>query len=156
MPPKCDQSRLCSNCAIRFFKRYGDSYEQWDGRRFCSTICSNRSKAVHLPQEDLFWRCVIKRSEGCWDWDGTVGVDGYPRVHKSGTSKALRAGRLCWEIHHGPIPGKLVVMHLCDNPKCCNPDHLVLGTQRANMFDCGRKGRIHQNSLENLNGRKRQ
>ena len=35
----------------------------------------------------------------------------------------------------------LVVRHRCDNPRCINPDHLELGTQRDNILDCVRRGR---------------
>ena len=52
------------------------------------------------------------------------------------------AHRLAWELTFGPIPDGLHVLHACDNPPCIRPDHLMLGTQRANMRDAGRKGRL--------------
>ena len=39
------------------------------------------------------------------------------------------------------IPLGLKALHLCDNPSCCNPSHLVLGTIKANTFDMINKGR---------------
>jgi DNA invertase Pin-like site-specific DNA recombinase len=39
--------------------------------------------------------------------------------------------------HHGTV-----VMHRCDNPACCNPAHLTLGSQRDNARDAAAKGRL--------------
>lgn len=55
--------------------------------------------------------------------------------------KNLKAHRVSWEIHYGPIPEGAVVMHSCDNPPCCNPSHLRLGTQRENLADMREKSR---------------
>jgi hypothetical protein len=50
--------------------------------------------------------------------------------------------RLAWEIKNGEIPNGLFVLHKCDNPACCNTDHLFLGTQKDNMQDALKKGRM--------------
>lgn len=54
--------------------------------------------------------------------------------------------RVAWELRFGPIPAGLIVCHACDNPICLNPDHLLLGTARANAQDMLRKGRHHNNA----------
>ena len=58
-----------------------------------------------------------------------------------GNGKMVAAHRVAYEHKHGPIPKGMTVMHLCDNPACCNPDHLVLGTVKENNHDSILKGR---------------
>lgn len=60
--------------------------------------------------------------------------------------KNHRAHRAAFELHHGRVPNG-VVMHSCDNPLCCNVDHLSEGTQRDNMVDMVNK----QRSLKGTN-----
>lgn len=53
----------------------------------------------------------------------------------------MGAHRVAWESANGPIPACLMVCHRCDNPACCNPSHLFLGTNRDNVDDMVAKGR---------------
>lgn len=88
---------------------------------------------------ELFWSRVERRSpDECWPW--TMCTDGrYGRVEWD--KHHLKAHRAAWELTHGEIPSDLFVLHKCDNPICCNPDHLFLGTHQDNMDDRARKGR---------------
>lgn len=80
----------------------------------------------------------IDQSGPCWIW--TAGKDhDYGRVKING--KYFRVHRVIWEIYFGPIPDELHVLHSCDNPPCCNPYHLFLGTQEDNVKDMHTKGR---------------
>jgi len=49
--------------------------------------------------------------------------------------------RLVWEWTNGPVPADMCVCHRCDNPPCVNPEHLFLGTKKANAEDMVSKGR---------------
>ena len=93
------------------------------------------------PQD--FWKHVDRTVlVGCWPWSASLGDEGYGRVRYQG--KEWRASRLAWALTHGD-PGPLCVLHHCDNPPCCNPNHLFLGTHKDNMQDSTRKGRHPRN-----------
>jgi len=87
-----------------------------------------------------FWtRVIIRQPDDCWEWMEGKTWAGYGAVNtKQGQYKAHR---LAWELSHGPIPDGIFVLHTCDNPACCNPHHLFLGTQTDNMADMNQKGR---------------
>jgi hypothetical protein len=51
------------------------------------------------------------------------------------------AHRVAWTLVNGKIHDGLLVLHACDNPPCCRPSHLRLGTHRDNVLDAVAKGR---------------
>jgi hypothetical protein len=91
--------------------------------------------------EERFWSkvLVIPFSE-CWLWTGEINEGGYGLLYIK--EKARPAHRVSWELNRGSIPEKLKVCHKCDNPPCVRPDHLFLGTQRDNVYDMIKKGRM--------------
>lgn len=62
---------------------------------------------------------------------------------KTVNGKPVLAHRAVYAEAHGPIPEGMVIMHLCDNPRCFNLEHLQVGTQQDNRIDCVRKGRAN-------------
>ena len=77
----------------------------------------------------------------CWLWLTGCDKDGYGMFARDRGGKSIRAHRFSWELHFGPIPDVLIVLHKCDTPACVRPDHLFLGTHLDNAQDRNRKNR---------------
>jgi predicted DNA-binding protein (UPF0251 family) len=88
---------------------------------------------------ETFW-ARVRKTRSCWPWSGARNGCGYGSIRYGGVT--LLTHRLAWSLTNGAVPEGLAVLHRCDNPACCNPAHLFLGTQDDNMKDCARKGRI--------------
>lgn len=71
--------------------------------------------------------------EYCWTWKGGKGAQGHGRFWLNGSMRV--ASRVAFIIWNGPIPEGLLVLHNCDNPPCCNPRHLRVGTSLDNITD---------------------
>lgn len=96
----------------------------------------------------------VKRAgpDDCWPFDGATNGYGYGRLTVDGKPQA--AHRLAYELEHGEIPAGLFVLHRCDNPPCCNPAHLYLGTHADNMRDMDERGRrVNRQARGAANGR---
>lgn len=134
--------KCCDHCGADFEKRPKDTYAQWEKRKYCSNKCSavvNGRKARISPAE-AFKKYAVK-SDGCWSWVGTVDQHGYGQISNGRNKSRLKAHRVSYELHKGPIPKGLHVCHSCDNPNCVNPDHLWVGSAKDNARDRAAKGR---------------
>jgi HNH endonuclease len=104
-------------------------------------------KPANTP--DVLWSKVDKRGEDeCWNWMGYKNEDGYGRVQIKEWS--YFAHRVIFNLVN---PGIIelnapksydetgFLLHTCDNPSCCNPKHLWVGTHAQNMADKVAKNR---------------
>lgn len=78
-------------------------------------------------------------ADECWECTKYRMRSGYGRMTHMGTVRL--AHRVTWELNFGPIPEGMIVCHHCDNPPCCNPSHLFVGTDGDNQKDKTIKGR---------------
>jgi hypothetical protein len=146
------RKRECRKCGEIFTEARGDSNVQWEKREFCSIVCNNSSSHRITSIFERLERYQVKR-EGCWGWTGNTDDRGYGTLSSRDKSKTLspeKAHRVSFEGAFGPVPDGLNICHHCDNPPCTNPDHLFAGTQKDNMVDCSKKGRLNSVSLTNL------
>lgn len=111
--------------------------------RFLERKENKRGKAGSVKLINKEWiltRCKLNESTGCWDWGWAIGEDGYAKSNIRGNHPPMH--RVAFMLWRGPIPEGLWVLHKCDNPKCCNPNHLFLGDAKTNIIDCITKGRM--------------
>lgn len=106
-------------------------YERWRLR-------GKPDDPIRPTLEQRLWS-KIDCSSDCWLWTASTNTKGYGQIKFKGTM--LRVPRVVWELTHGPIPPGMFVCHRCDNPPCCRPEHLFLGSPADNMTDKMAKGR---------------
>jgi hypothetical protein len=90
-------------------------------------------------EERLVSFLKLNESSGCWEFTGSLNNNGYGQFGLNG--KLVYAHRLAWMLWREEELGKFCVLHRCDNGRCCNPNHLFLGTIADNNRDCREKGR---------------
>ena len=94
---------------------------------------------MRTVDERFFQKVWAIEPSGCWIWTACLSTAGYGKLGVEGKSEY--AHRISWDIHFGPIPDDLWVLHRCDVPCCVNPAHLFLGTHADNVRDREEKGR---------------
>jgi hypothetical protein len=102
---------------------------------------TRRPKPIVLTKADVsrFWSKVARVGlNDCWVWTCGCGSGGYG-AFRAGV-RMLRANRVAYVICKGDT--ELQVLHTCNNPPCCNPAHLYAGTDKDNMRQCSRDGRV--------------
>ncbi len=138
------ETKKCPICGKPFSRTQRYRNGQRSGYNTWTATCSRTCGRVLMygDRVERFWSHVNQSGglDGCWPWMLVTDQNGYGRVRWD--RKTLNAHRVAWALDHdlGRMP-KLDVMHLCDNPPCCNPAHLREATESENMQDCFDKGR---------------
>ncbi len=129
--------RRCLHCGIDMPKPKNRSQKYWETRLYCSKACM----VDPVLRTELFLSSyVVDPDTGCHlSQVSTFDKDGYPEVTIGGIH--WRGHRLSYHENKGPIPHGMLIRHTCDNPKCINADHLLIGTVQDNANDMVSRGR---------------
>lgn len=84
---------------------------------------------------------------GCWEYTGGRNGGGYGNISDDGVTRSAHV--VSYEIHKGPVPAGMNVLHSCDHRPCINPDHLFPGTTQDNIDDMVNKGRDGFTGIKN-------
>lgn len=106
----------------------------WESQEQIYYVAATQRLLSHIDQ---------RGPDECWPWTaGRFAGTGYG-IH---SVRGIPRGAHVASFNHfkGPIPDGLVVRHTCDNPPCCNPAHLLLGTYADNSQDCVDRGRCKE------------
>lgn len=120
---KLDGFPCGKNYLLKLFKSYNIF------RDYCEEPHILRSDSVSLSW--LKSKSTLNE-QGCWSWGAALSGN-YGQLSFNG--KHDYTHRIAYILAYGEIPENLLVRHKCDNTKCCNPDHLELGTHRDNRLD---------------------
>lgn len=124
--------RICLQCGAGFFVT-ATMVRQGRGK-FCSKPCYDlamREQARATLRHRLLAR-VTRLDNGCWQWTGCLGSDGYGVLKIAGRRR--KAHVVAYELHLGLVPDGLVLDHLCRNRGCVNPAHLDPVTEAVNIL----------------------
>lgn len=136
VPPQ--RARFMCDCGVTIVRRIANV--RHNGTVSCG--CVRHRLWTRTPQERFDANVCPEPNTGCWLWTGATTKHGYGHLNING--RYVKASRLSWELHNGPITDGLCVLHKCDVRSCVNPEHLFLGTNQDNMDDMWRKGRSTQ------------
>lgn len=125
----------------------------WMGRKSGKIL--HRKWALETEEETNLKRKIsferfFEKTEECWIWTGAKKNYGKKLPYGSFSFRGKRnrpAHRVSYEIYIGEIPEGKIIMHICDEPPCVNPDHLKVGTYLENQRDKLSKGRCKVEKL---------
>lgn len=123
------RTRACKRCGAIFVVVHARHKHQV----FCSVLCSARSRPTSDPAARFWVNVSIAGPDDCWPWNATRQWSGYGRFYFNGRLDGSH--RVAWILTHGPVHDGLFVLHRCDNPPCCNPNHLLVGSSADNSRD---------------------
>lgn len=106
------------------------------------------SPALRADLERRFFPKIARAAENaCWNWIAkSRHMFGYGVIKGGKGLGTINSHVAAWALENGPVPTGACVLHTCDNPGCCNPAHLYIGSHADNMADVKRRkrGRLGQ------------
>lgn len=133
------KSSTCQHCHSPF------TTKNLPKQRYCSKRCGGLAKRHPVLGRLRDKLTNLDDPYNCWEWTGATVGRGYGTIKITDRPRSNReqlTHRTMWIETHGPIRDGLLVLHHCDNPPCCNPKHLFLGTKSDNSLDAFAKGRL--------------
>jgi hypothetical protein len=122
----CEKPYLCKDMCERHYRQH---------KKYGHIVATYKD----IYPIDRFSQKTIRKENGCIEWTGVCTKEGYGSI--SINNRKIRTHRFAYNYYIGDIPEGLLVCHHCDNPRCCNPQHLFLGTNQDNADDKVRKNR---------------
>lgn len=131
LSPNGGQRSRRNDCAIMSVAATRERPATWHSERKFAMQDQATTRAVSAH----FWARVDSSNgeDSCWPWTGFCLPKGYGKTSHRG--KDITSHRLAYTLAHGHIPDGMHVLHSCDNPPCCNPAHLHLGTNLDNIAE---------------------
>jgi hypothetical protein len=143
-------AKNCLSCG-KTFHVYAINLSGQYEKKYCTRKCYEAHDPHFAEDRDTkLWRRIDRRGpDECWPYTGATDRRGYGRpgyglgLDEQGRPKTKRyyAHRRVYELLVGPIPEGKILLHTCDNPPCCNPAHLRVGTDADNKRDSIAKDR---------------
>lgn len=123
---------LLCRCEHQDLLKYEDIFLRSIPPIFIYNLSKNHTQINNINLS-RFWQKIKKGNKNeCWEWLGKPNSHGYGMYHQD--KKSYQAHRVMMYIL-GCNPNNHIVRHICNNPICCNPNHLELGSQKDNMHD---------------------
>lgn len=131
--------RTCLICGKQF--RAKPSQVSYGRAKHCSPTCQYLSNGRPRKTDIELLESLLPFGKGCLLWLGAANKAGYGLTPSARLRGEKLIHRFFWRLQKGPIPLGLHVLHSCDVRRCCNIEHLFLGTQKDNNDDMVRKQR---------------
>lgn len=145
-------TKQCDRCGTTFEKDKRLDWKQWSARRYCSQACTGSAATIlnasRRPSVREKFEANFDRTDGCWEWKGTI--DGYGYGVLDHNYKRYRGHVLALEFDGRPVPAGMMGCHHCDNPKCVRPSHLYPGTEQDNANDASSRNRLSKGSAHHM------